>query len=174
MAVTLTAFATAADMLRRFDVRLLGDLVGDAGVRVAPSDLLTHDNLLTALNDAAGEIMSALLMGQRYTEDQLNDLTGNSESYLNRMNCGLALCYLYERRPWSEDPRRQHAIDSAERIRKDLEALRSGKIVLDTDGAKNAGLPTGRTPPLSVVNPLNMTVDRAREGYYMNRQMPTG
>ncbi len=174
MAVTLTAFATTADMLRRYDTRLLGDLVGDAGVRVSPSELTDDDNLITALNDAAGEIMSALLMGERYSEDDLNNLTGNSQSYLLRMNCCLALCNLYERRPWSEDPRRQRAIDNADCMRKELESLRTGKTVLDTDGAKGAGLPTGRTPALQVVNQLNMTVDTARQGYYMARSMPTG
>lgn len=170
----MAAFASASDMCKRFDVRLLGDLVGDAGIRVEMDSLIEpHPNLLACLEDASGEISESLIANGRYTEAELLALTGNSLSMLKRICCALAMDNLFARRPWSDDPRRAQACDKAEQARNALESLRTGKTVL-TPAAVEAGLPEGRTPALAVVNRLNMTVDTARSGYYMARSMPTG
>jgi phage gp36-like protein len=169
----MTAFATAADMTKRYDVRLLGDLVSDGGVRVGHPDILVDVNLQTAIEDAAGEIMTALLTGRRYSEADLHALTGNSLQFLKRINCVLALDNLYGRRPWSDDQRRMQAIDKADAARNDLDSLRTGKTVLNTEEAKDAGLPGAFMPQIAQITPLNLSVDRAREGYYLTRQLPT-
>jgi len=168
----MTAFATADDMIARFDVRTLGDLVGDAGTRMNATQLQADANLQAALDDAAGEILDALTQNDRYSEDDLDSLTGRSQNTLKRMNVAIAMGYLSQRRPWADDPVRSRFIESADEARALLEDFRLGKKVLTTEAA-DAGLPESETPPLSIVTPLNLTVDRARLGYYLSRELPT-
>jgi phage gp36-like protein len=169
----MTAIATRAEMIKRFDVRMLGDLVGDAGVRVSHADLVTDANLQAAIDDAWGEIIGALMMSQRYTQTDIDALAGESKQYLIRLNCLIALGNLWERRPWSDDDQRAHAVDRADRARKELDELRTGKKVLNIEAAKDAGLPEARAPSLAVVTRTNLTVDDARRGFYPARRFAT-
>jgi phage gp36-like protein len=166
----MAALATPADLCKRFDVRLLGDLVGDAGVRVGMPDLLDHENLQACIDDAWGEIIGALMMSQRYTQDQIDDLADESKQYLIRLNCAIAIGYLLDRRPWEDSDQRAAEMSKRERARKELEELRVGKKVLNIEDAKNAGLPEARTPSLSVVTRTNLVVDEARRGFYPSRR----
>jgi phage gp36-like protein len=166
----MTALATPADMIKRFDVRELGDLVGDTGVRVLQPDLLTHANLQAALDDAYGEMLSVLTVGDRYTLADLAALTGDSKQYLIRVNCKLARKNLWERRDWSGDSdKRENAIEEG---RLALDELRSGKKVLNTASA-DAGIPSIRTPSVSVIRTTNLVVDNARRGFYPSRRLPS-
>jgi phage gp36-like protein len=165
----MASYATPADMLARYDVRHLGDLVSDSGQRIGSAEVLSHTNLQTALDDAAGEIEAALMQGQRYSADDLTNLTGNSKQYLIRLNCAVAISLLWQRRPWSDDDKREDAIEKA---REALDKLRKGITVLNVEAAKDAGLPAIRTPSLSRINRQNLVVDRARAGYYPTRLLP--
>lgn len=163
------AFATPAQIVQRFDVRMLGDLVGDDGLRIGPSELLVHPNLQTALDDAAGEMLAALLQGKRYTAADLAALTGDSQKYLIRLNCEIALGLLWERRGYFDDDRRDEWMD---RSRKALNRLRTGEIIFDVDGVKGAALPNVSTPSRVTIENLNLTVDEARRGFYPARRLP--
>lgn len=166
----MTALAVSADMLKRFDARVLGDLVGDAGVRVPQSDLLDHPNLQAALDDAWGEILSVLTSGERYSEADLTALTGDSRQYLIRVNCKIAIKNLYERREWAgDDDQREDAIAAG---RTALEELRTGKKVLTTAAAE-AGTPHIKTPSVHTIQTTNLVVDNARRGFYPSRRLPT-
>lgn len=168
----MTAFATAADMVKRCDVRELGDLVADNGVRVGLAELLTSTNLQAALDDAAGEIIAALMQGRRYSRDDLDNLTGDSKQYLIRLNCQLARAYLWERRKWASDDFADRYEDAIASPKKKLEQLRRGEHVLDLDAPKDAGLPSITTPSVTSIQRQNLVVDRARAGFYLNRSLP--
>ena len=79
------AYASVADLKKRFDVRTLGDLASDDGTQVASANLPADENVLAALDDASGEIDSAVLVARRYTTSDLTALTGNSLAYLKRL-----------------------------------------------------------------------------------------
>ena len=163
------AYASPDDLKKRYDVRTLGDLAGDIGVRVQPSDFADNAILLAALEDASGEVDSCLLQGRRYTAAQLAALTGNSLAMLKRITCEIAYGLLWERRSYVDDDRRMAAMD---RARQTLNRLRKGEIVFDIDDVKDAGLPSIEGPSRVEIQRLNLTVDEARRGYYPRRRLP--
>jgi len=163
------AYASPSDMQKRYDVRTLGELASDTGVRVQPSDFADNAILLAALEDASGEIEASLLQGRRYTAAQLADLTGNSLAMLKRITCEIAYGLLFERRSYVDDDRRTAAM---ERARQTLTRLRKGEIVFDVDDVKDAGLPSIEGPSRVTIQNLNLTVDEARRGYYPARRLP--
>jgi hypothetical protein len=167
----MASLATPAEFIKRFDVRMLGDLVGDAGVRVAHSELLDHPNLQLAIDDAWGEILAALLMSKRYSEADVAALGDESAAYLTRINCQIALGNLWERRGWTQDDSRAagHAA-AADRARKELDQLRTGQKVLNIEAAQDAGLPAIQQPSVSSVTRANLVVDEARRGFYPTRR----
>ena len=163
------SFASPAQMLERYDARTLGDIVSDTGVRVTSANLLTDANLQAALDDASGEIESALYQARRYSASDLAALTGNSLKLLVRLTCQIAFGHLWERRPWSDDEQRERAIERADKA---LERLRKGEHVFDLDAQKDAGLPETAQPTVSSIQSLSMTVDESRRGYYPRRRYP--
>ena len=98
--MTVTSYANGTDFLARYDARLIGDLVRDDGTQENPATLPTNTNLLTALCDAYGDIVSAAVVGDRYTVDQLDpaNLSPAALSYLIRLNCDIALIMIKRRR----------------------------------------------------------------------------
>lgn len=165
------SYASPSQMLERYDARTLGDIVSDVGGRVTSAALLTDTNLQAALDDASGEIESALYQARRYSAADLAALTGNSLKLLVRLTCQIAFGHLWERRPWSDDEQRERAIERADKA---LERLRKGEHVFDLDGPKDAGLPDVAQPTISSIESLSLTVDEARRGYYPARRYPTG
>lgn len=168
---TMAAYATPAQLLQRYDARVVGDLVSDSGIKVNRQDLLDHPILLALLLDASGEIDAAVLQAKRYTSAQLSALTGNSLNHLIRITCTIAFGLLWERRPWSDedDSGREEA---QKRARKALEDLRKGVTIFDTEDAKDAGLPNSYEPPIQRIRALNLTVDEARGHFYPSRRRP--
>ena len=118
------AYAAAADLFARHDVRMIGDLANDHGVRESRDDLASNTNVSTALGDASGEIDVALLKGGRYSAADLSGLSGNALSHLKRVTCDIAMSLLYDRRPglYPELSERAH-----ERAEKHLRRLAKGE-----------------------------------------------
>lgn len=170
MGINMTALATPADMTKRFDQNTLKDLCSDSGTPVA--DLSTDANLLALLDDATGAVKSALLNGGLYTADDLDDIADESESFLKRIVCDLALAYLIQRRPEKYGKNTWEAID---RCNAALDQFRAGARVFELDGQIAAGLPTIDGPRQSTYRRLNMLPDRTRN-YYPHRQqrLPLG
>lgn len=95
------AYLAVSDFLARVDTRTVGRLCSDTNVPVAPDALLTDPNLAAALQDAAGQVESACLLGGRYSAADLAALPGGSpaQGLLFRLITQLAVIYLYQRRP---------------------------------------------------------------------------
>lgn len=143
------SYADGNDFLERYDARRLADLVADDGIRVT-TGISANANLLTSLYDATAEINSAVLIGKRYTTDDLRTkLTDTGYYLLKRLTCDLAYGYLVARRGLAASdtnvlgPRIQIALQQ-------LEMLKSGTKIFDklTDDIPEAGLAT-------TVNALN-------------------
>lgn len=140
----MASHATVADLLSRYDVRRVGDLVKDDDTRATSQDLLgsTSANAVvtTALADATGTINSAILAGKRYLLEDLLGMSSESKSLLARLCCDLAYALLLGRRGYgSTDLDAMAARASASEDL--LEKLRSGERVFETDKHTNAGLP---------------------------------
>lgn len=164
----MTAYATAADMIARYDVRTIGDLVFDDGTAADSSDISSSSVVTAALDDAAGEIEAALLRGGRYTRADLQSLTGNSLSYLKRINCKLAFWYLWERRPaWDNDQYEQSKADA----RRVIQQLASGQEIFDLDKVVDAGTPMVTAPTQAEFDRRNLPIERFSR-FYPPRVLP--
>lgn len=124
---TEVAYATGEDLIDRYDVDLVGDLASDDRETLDREDVPTHPHVLTALEDASGEVDTALLAGGRYTTDQLAGMTGTSASYLKAIVCGLAMAALHERRPEAVEEARIERL--TKRATEAIRAIRRGDNV---------------------------------------------
>lgn len=163
------AYATPDNMIERFDVRTLGDLSSDDGTRITASGLKTNAKIVASLSDASGQLEAACLQGERYTIEDLGGLTGDSESFLVRIVCDLALGYLWRRKFYvEENPARLEAVQRAD---EHLTRLRSGEWVFDVTEVKEAGRAKVRTiTRQEVSNNYHLFVDRARGPFYPRRR----
>lgn len=153
----MTAYANGDDLVARKDARILGELVGDADTRITGSSLTGNANLLAALADASGQIEAACFIGGRYTADDLNGLSGNSQSLLKRLACDLAFTHLHRRRGYdtADLPEYTQANEMLERLRK-------GERIFDVEDVKDAGNPQIHTTTASDLATQNLARDRCR------------
>ena len=168
------AYATPADMMARYDARDIGQLCGDDKITVSAIDLPTNVPCLTALNDAAGDVDGALMVGNRYSAVDLATLTDNSTFKLIRVNCDIAMMYLLGRRPgWN--PEKAKAI--RELAEDHLERLRKGENTFNIQKSMDAGEPVVDGPTMADFvtgpNALNLIRDRVRN-FYPPRWLPRG
>lgn len=131
------AYADGDDLIARYDVDLIGDLASDDRETQDRNDVADHPHVLTALEDASGEVDAALLAGARYTVVQLEGLTGRALSHLKSIVCGLAMAALHERRPESVDSQLIERI--TQRARDAILALRRGDNVFGLPDHIDAG-----------------------------------
>lgn len=128
----MAAYATGSDLVKRYDVSLIGDLCSDGRESLDESVVPNHPNVATALLDASGEVDSALLAGARYTPAQLATLDGNSVYKLIRITCDIAMSILLTRRADTRN------IELAEQVAKTsrghLAALQRGENVFGIIG----------------------------------------
>lgn len=168
----MAAYASAADLIARKDVRTLGDLASDSGVRVIEGSLSGNAKITAVLEDASGLIEAGLLQGERYSVADLAALTGNSQSYLKRLTCDIAFWLLWDRKP-SYRPDDHSRASAFEECHKALELLRKGQHIFDVDAVKDAGLPDVQTPTLQQYQNRNLMVERLRGPYFPGRRIPT-
>lgn len=166
----MASYATPADLVARYDVRVIGHLCNDENKTIHPTQIEANANVLTALADASGEIDAALLQGRRYSKADLDALTGESLSYLKRICCQVAYWFLFERRSWVEDERYEVA---KERGRKAIERLRRGEHVFDVEETKDAGLPQITGPTRVQFRDQNLLRDVASP-FYPQRRLQRG
>jgi phage gp36-like protein len=166
------AFADGNDLVSRFDIRLIGDLVTDAGVTLPSAEVPTHPNLLTALEDASGEIVVNLQAGQRYNESQLLALTGYSLSHLKRVCCDIAMALLIKRRPILDENR---AGEIAKQAREHLRNLADGKNIFGIPEVLESGNLDLAEPSTVDITNLNLIPERMRR-YFPDtfQRMPRG
>jgi phage gp36-like protein len=137
------AYATAQQLVDRFDVNLIGDLCTDTNTRVGLSAILTNTRVAACLDDSAAEINRAARQGDRYSAADLAALASNGDTSLIRLNSELALGMLYEARGIGIPEGHYRTIS---RARTTLESLRSGEQILGVAENIDAGIPSSQTP----------------------------
>lgn len=168
----MAAYATPEDMVNYYDVRTLGDLVADDGSTVPEAALPTNVKMLTVLSAATGRVDAAVLRGGRYTKEQLEALTGESEEYLINLTCAVAYCMLWKRRTWSDRYERTIG-DACKEAEEHLAALRSGDEIFPNDTTIAAGLPDISAPSaVQLANNYQLVSDKARPRFYPVRRIP--
>lgn len=131
------AYATADDLLTRYDSRRVADLVSDTGARsVYPN---SSPVVAVVLEDASGMIDAACRVAKRYTTADLNSLTGSTKSLLVRLTCDLAFGLLVARRGYSAQDQKVMA-PQTEAANALLEQLRTGERIFDDAEVANAGV----------------------------------
>jgi phage gp36-like protein len=148
----MAAYAEPADLLARHDNTVVAELCSEDEHAVPAEDLATDTNLLAALEDASGDVESAMLIGKRYTTAQLDALTGNSLAKLKRITCTIALAYLLERRPLVHVSNAERLLKRAEEY---LEQLRTGQRIFNVEDNLEKQLPTIGGPTSVKAEELN-------------------
>lgn len=138
------AHATVSDLLARYDLRRIGDLVLDTDQRATAEELTGNGTagvvLQTALSDASGMINSAILAGERYTLADLSTMTTDSKAYLTRLCCDIAYGLLISRRGYGGadlDAMTSRAKESEAA----LEQFRNGDRVFEIEKNQEASTP---------------------------------
>lgn len=154
---------TAADMLARFDFRMLLRLCFDDDAAHDEADLAQSPILKAALRDACGEFRAALSVAGMYDSEQLERLSEDSLSLAKRIICELAASFLYSRRGGEARETIKELRSSAEEY---LDRLRKGERLFsfrDDDRTKeDAGTPTLMEPSVVQLRNLNGITQRAR------------
>lgn len=151
----MAAYATVADLILRRDRRLIGELVSDDDNPLTEAELLDSEVLETLLEDASGQVESAMLSGKRYLPETLASLTGNSLALLKKIVCTIVMADLYERRPGVHLEQSKAYMELA---RMHLDDLRSGKNIfnLPDNSAANAANPVTTAPTVVDYTNLNL------------------
>jgi hypothetical protein len=137
------------------------DLSSDDGHPVTD---LEHDPVcLSALEDASGQFVAAVLVARQYSPDDLVALTGNSLALRKRIVCDLAMVNLIARRP--EKVGQQEFDAARQRAEAYLDRLRKGDRVFDVAGCLDAGLPKVDGPTSVTVENLNLITTRTKRFY---------
>lgn len=136
------SLAAPADLLVRFDARLLGQLVNDGNVQVTPGALLTDPVIQEHLDQSAGEVFAALYVAYKYTAAELATVTNTTASLLKKLVCDLAIVTLCQRRGMSYEDK----FPMVEASLGMVQMLRNGERVLDLAGNEQAGLAQAVVP----------------------------
>lgn len=168
------AYATIDDLIHRFDARTIGDLVAIDGARVPVEDLPDDEVAQAALDDASGEIDAALLKGKFYTPADLANLTANSNKYLVKICCLIAMASLWDRKPGLMAETAEKHQQQAEAI---LVKLKHGAEIFAVQGDashEEAGLPEITGPTRVTVQNTNALATRLRGRMYPAIELPRG
>lgn len=166
--MALESFATGDDFLTRYDARLIGDLVRDDSTQEDDASLPQNPVLLAMLDDAFGEIVSAIVKGNRYTLAQLDsaNLAPSAIAMLRRLQCDLTLV-LIKRRRGKFSKENDGSLD--EENKKRLKEIQDGEFVLlpvtvDHAPAATIGMAQPELIPLASRN----TIRTRTRNYYPN------
>lgn len=154
------AYATADDLVARYDANTIGDLASDTGEPVEPSDFATNPKITAALSSASGEINSAVMQSNLYTVDQLQSLAGDDLEFLKQLTCDLAMARLMMRRPGKFGDEFYGALQTSVRERLDL--IRKGVAIFNIEVVKDAGQPDVDGPSAVDYARLNLITSRVK------------
>lgn len=130
-----TAYASAADMAARYDVRTLGQLCSDTGTPISSGSLSSSERMTAALAGASGMVEAAVTAAGTYAPADLAALTGVSLAYLKDLVCALALGRLFLARP----DREGKAPEACKLAVEELTRLRQGEWSLGLVEQRDAG-----------------------------------
>lgn len=94
-----TAYADQNDMIVRYDVRTLGQLLSDTNTQLTSAQVVASTVLGTLLLAGSGRLELATFAGARYTTLDLAALAGGQREVLKDIVCGLTFRRLMQRRP---------------------------------------------------------------------------
>lgn len=144
----MAAYATAAQLLTRYDSRRVAELNSDTGSPVTPTDPVSITTPVgAALYDASAMVDTALQAGKRYTRSVLAALIADADlskgAPIVRAVCDIAYARLLIRRgiPAKEIANLAPGYVDAMQFISDL---RNGLTVLDITANLNAGLPAAK------------------------------
>lgn len=153
-------YATADDLVTRYDRALLADLAGDDA---APTDPVSSARVLRALEGASGEVNAAARLGGRYSAEELSALTGDDRAFLIDVVCQLAILRLIGTRIQSVGEAAYRTLrENSDRL---LDDLRSGRVVFGTDSADRSQTPRVDGPTALDYERLNLITQRTRRYY---------
>jgi len=135
------AILTNADMLERFDYRLISQQLSDSNVPYTSAQLLTSQQLTNIITDGEGLVISALYVAYKYTAADLAALDTDSLLVLKRIIADIAFIYICSRRGYDYKAKMPLVEDSYEQLQK----LRNGERVLNIPGNEEAGLTQNST-----------------------------
>ena len=130
-----SAFLTNQEFIDRYDVRTIGDLLSDLGIRQSNGTVVASTVLTAFAAEASGEIEAAAYRGQRYTAADLAALSGNSLAFLKRLVADKMMDNMLNRRPDPNRPTPPNVVRSLAAI----EALANGLRIFALNGAADAG-----------------------------------
>ena len=125
-----------ADLLNRFDYRLIGQQLSDNNLPITQANLLSSSQLSDIITDAEGAVISALYVAYKYTSDDLADLDSDSKNLLKRIIADIAFIYICARRGYDYKAKMPLVEDSYNTLQK----LRNGERVLNFADNEVAGL----------------------------------
>lgn len=131
------AYATAQDLLTRYDARRVADLVSDTGSRSVYPD--SSPVVAAVLDDASGMVDAACRVAKRYTVADLNSLTGSTKALLVRLVCDIAFGLLVARRGYSAQDQTAMA-PQTKAANEMLEMIRRGERLFDCIDVAEAGV----------------------------------
>lgn len=131
----MATLLTNAEMMVRFDYRLLDQQLSDSNTVIGSTALATSTQLSDIITDAEGVVLSALFTAQKYTSDDLTNLTDDSAHVLKRIIADIAFIMISSRRGYDYKNKMPMVQDSYEQLQK----LRNGERVLDFEDNKDAG-----------------------------------
>ena len=155
-------FVTPSDMIERYDFRMLLRLCFDDDDKHNKSDLEESSVLITAIDDALGELKAALTVAQMYTPEQIARFTPDSQALARRIVCELALSFLYSRRGGEARETIKELRFSSEEY---LDKLRKGERIFSIRGSaekERAGHPQLIEPTCVQLQNQNGIVHRAQ------------
>jgi hypothetical protein len=174
----MTAFASSADMIARYDVRTLGDLLADDGSRVASGGMAANTRLTAALKSATGRLKAAILRAERYSVDEIENMQDSahadydeeSSEYLKTLTCAVAFWEI-----WKAKPQKQNDSSHRKDVRKEadeaIKLMQSGEEVFNVPRATDAGTPKVATVTRAEIeSDWSLFVDQARGRFYPRRR----
>lgn len=135
-------YASAQDLLDRFDARRIGDLIldDDKSARATVGQILSSAVVSVALTDASGMVDAACQAGEKYTQADLTNMAGTGLNLLKWITCSLAYGLLVRRRGHNA-PDLQTLAPQFYEAQKYLEALRLGEVIFPLEANEEAGIP---------------------------------
>lgn len=138
-----TSYLSPAEFLKRTDVRTVGQLCSDTeGFTITPDALANDPNLQVALDDAAGDLEAACLVGKKYVTADLAALAATacvSRAFMFRIIRDRALGNLLKRRPNFMVQLPAGVVDSMDRSDVWLEQLAQGVRIFGFLETQDAG-----------------------------------
>lgn len=156
---TTTPYATAADLILRYDVRQIGNQINDDNTTADAAAIAASPVVESALLDASGDLEAAVLTGGLYTLGNLQRVAfvdGDNPTLtatghrLKRIVCAIAFWRLWARRHPFDTPDK---FPSCVEAFADLEKLAEGVDIFSLAETVDAGLPS----TTAWVNPLDDT-----------------